>query len=479
MNAVRFTVIALVVLVLTGGTLAQDADSCPALAKDALAATDLNCESTGRNQACYGNVMLEAEPQANVDTFVFSDVGDQVDVATVKNIRLSEMKVDTGEWGVALMRIQANLPDTLPGQNVTFLLFGDVEITNAVDSAAIPPTVAVTTQGNANLRGEPSTNGAVVGSLAAGDTVTADGRLADSSWLRLQLADGGTAWVFASLVSTDGDVTTLNVVDSGDTGGGSPMNPMQAFYFRSGIGDSQCTEAPDSGMMIQTPEGAEKISLTVNEVKLELGSTAFLEAETGNEMLVNVIEGSGSVEAEGVTQIIPAGTFVSVPMDENLAPSGPPSAPQPYDETALAALPVNNLERSITINPPLTQEEIDNLTNMQPIPGQWLYQSGTITASAGCPAGFASYFPQTNNVVDIDPNQDFTEAFLATEQGAPPGMTFTSPEPGVWVMDFSEDGGSVHYVIRLISPTRMEGLFTLTVEGGCVITIPYTITPVE
>jgi hypothetical protein len=26
------------------------------------------------------------------------------------------------------MRVQANLPDTLPGQNVTFLLFGDVEL---------------------------------------------------------------------------------------------------------------------------------------------------------------------------------------------------------------------------------------------------------------------------------------------------------------------------------------------------------------
>ncbi len=30
-----------------------------------------------------------------------------------------------------MLRIQANLPDTMPGQNVTILLFGDVSIYNA------------------------------------------------------------------------------------------------------------------------------------------------------------------------------------------------------------------------------------------------------------------------------------------------------------------------------------------------------------
>ena len=30
------------------------------------------------------------------------------------------------------MKLQANLPDSLPGQNVTFLMFGDVQIQNAV-----------------------------------------------------------------------------------------------------------------------------------------------------------------------------------------------------------------------------------------------------------------------------------------------------------------------------------------------------------
>jgi hypothetical protein len=38
------------------------------------------------------------------------------------------MDPQVDEWGMVLMRVQANLPDTLPGQNVLFLLFGDVEL---------------------------------------------------------------------------------------------------------------------------------------------------------------------------------------------------------------------------------------------------------------------------------------------------------------------------------------------------------------
>ena len=34
---------------------------------------------------------------------------------------------------------------------------------------------------------------------------------------------------------------------------------MQAFYFRSGIGDAPCAEAPNSGILIQTPEGRQAL----------------------------------------------------------------------------------------------------------------------------------------------------------------------------------------------------------------------------
>ena len=36
----------------------------------------------------------------------------------------------TGTWGLSLLKLQANLPDTNPGQNVTFLVFGDTSVDN-------------------------------------------------------------------------------------------------------------------------------------------------------------------------------------------------------------------------------------------------------------------------------------------------------------------------------------------------------------
>ena len=121
-----------VLFTVSGAVSAQDT-ACPVIVSDALAAVDSACEATGRNQACYGNVTLAAEAQAGVDDLVFETPGDIVNVANIRSLALSPMDETVPEWGVSLMQLQANLPDTLPGQNVTVLLFGDVAIENAVD----------------------------------------------------------------------------------------------------------------------------------------------------------------------------------------------------------------------------------------------------------------------------------------------------------------------------------------------------------
>ena len=107
---------------------------CPTIVQQALTSASTACDATGRNQACYGNINLSAQPQTGVVNFSFTQPGDLVDVAGIQSLTLSPLDQAQDIWGVALMKLQANLPDTLPGQNVTFLLFGDVEIQNAVSS---------------------------------------------------------------------------------------------------------------------------------------------------------------------------------------------------------------------------------------------------------------------------------------------------------------------------------------------------------
>jgi len=48
-------------------TLAQD--TCPAIVQTALAVANRACQATGRNQACYGNIHLEAVPQPDASGF--------------------------------------------------------------------------------------------------------------------------------------------------------------------------------------------------------------------------------------------------------------------------------------------------------------------------------------------------------------------------------------------------------------------------
>jgi hypothetical protein len=248
-----------------------EALSCPKLVSDAMALVAGNCSDLNRDQICYGNVLLDVLPRDDAPAFTFEQSGDITNVVNIASLRLSSMSLENQAWGVAMMKILADVPETLPGQGVTFLLFGDVQI------------------------------------------------------------------------------------DPADEAG---YGPMQAFYFKTGFNDRPCAEAPDSGLLVQTPQGTTEISLLVNEVQIELASTVYLQAQPNGDMRVNTVEGAVTVSAFGVTQPAPAGTFVTVPLDANGAASAPPQPPQPYNASDLAALPVQVLPDEIAIAPALSAAQL-------------------------------------------------------------------------------------------------------------------------
>jgi hypothetical protein len=257
--------------------LALAQDNCPQIVDKALAAADQFCQNVGRNQACYGNFNLTAEPQPGVNNFTFSKVGDIVNVSALRSMTLSPMDTSQGAWGVALLRLQANLPDTIPGQNVTFLLFGDVQITNAV-----APT----------------------------------------------------------------DTT---------------QHPMQAFTLRTGIGDAKCDQAPESGLLVQTPQGADEITLNVNGVDVSMGSTVLFQADADQGMSVSTLEGAAFVAAQDDVQPIVPGSWVHIALDKQLRASASPELPKSYVKRVrlLQSLPLRLLQRKITAAPPLTPDQIN------------------------------------------------------------------------------------------------------------------------
>jgi hypothetical protein len=136
---------------------------------------------------------------------------------------------------------------------------------------------------------------------------------------------------------------SLNPDSSGD------YLPMQAFTFSTGDeGSPGCSSVTENGLLIQTPEGVGKVTLWLNQVKIRIGSTVLFQAQPGGDLAVSTFEGSAEVEALGEMQEAVAGTTVTVPMNDDLQPSAPPTVPQPFDIEAAGLIPVVDVTTSFT-----------------------------------------------------------------------------------------------------------------------------------
>lgn len=113
------------------------AATCPELVQRALTTVGEACAGLGRNEACYGNNRLEAQLDLNSGQ-PFLKPADRTPVESIRSLQTYALDEANGTWGVAFLQIQANLPETLPGQNVKFILYGDVKLENAATNPDEP-----------------------------------------------------------------------------------------------------------------------------------------------------------------------------------------------------------------------------------------------------------------------------------------------------------------------------------------------------
>jgi hypothetical protein len=334
---------------------------CSRIVDSALQATETLCDNTRINQACYGHEHLEAEFISSIDASAFDRAGEKIDISELQSLRLSALDTNSGVWGVALMQVQARLPQIAPVKRVTFLMFGDVEVRNGIEP---PDPVPVTASGAVFVRHQPDTTSTTFAVLPRGQVVDAVGRTADNEWLYVSLAaEGERGWIAADSINADAGVSSLNIVNPEI----AHFGPMQAFYLQTGQGEEpECEELPESGMLIQTPDGVAEVSLWVNEVKVRLGSTAFIQVTPDEDMSITMLEGHASVEAFGVEVTAEAGEQLTVPLDENLRAAAPPSPPVEVDPFS-QPLPVENLERNVLPTPTPTLPP--TLTSTRPATG--------------------------------------------------------------------------------------------------------------
>ena len=106
---------------------------CPDTVGSALKSVTTVCDSMNRNQACYGSKMVDSVTFDNPrPANFFMAPGDHSDLLKLREIHPQPLDTTTNSFGVALLNVQANVPNTLPGQAVIFMLMGDAKLTNEV-----------------------------------------------------------------------------------------------------------------------------------------------------------------------------------------------------------------------------------------------------------------------------------------------------------------------------------------------------------
>jgi hypothetical protein len=212
-----------------------DDATCKAILRLAYQTLQDSCVLVARNQACYGNTQVQATP-ATDQPIQFEKSGDKVGLRAIKRLITSPLDTAANTWGLSLLKVQADLPDSLPGQNVIFLVYGNTSLENR----------------------------------------------------------------------------------SGD---------MRAFYFTTGLGQTQCFDAPQDGILVRSPKNM-RVSFNANGVDIKISSTVKLSAIPNQKLRVHLLEGAAEVSAAGKTQIVAPGQGVEVPLG---GASGVESVGQPSD----------------------------------------------------------------------------------------------------------------------------------------------------
>lgn len=328
----------LLTLTLQRGLTQDGANSCPTLVKQALEAVGNNCGGLSRNSACYGFNRVNATFSENVNEDFFSKPSDHSGLKSLQTIETAPLNDPLKEWGVAVMSVQANIPNSLPGQAISFILLGDVTVDNAVaaDQAVAPAEtpIDVTTINQSNIRTLPTTNSNVIGSVGAATALSADAINPTKDWVRVVFKDATPGWISRGLVKSDGDLDSLPVFAN------DSRTPMQAFYFKTGIGAPACTKSPDV-LVVQGPEKA-TVDISANGANIRISSTIALRTLAGNKIQVITVHGAATVN--GV--VVPIGYVTTLQLSEDgKSIIGEPEEPRP-----------------------LTQEELDELQWLELIP---------------------------------------------------------------------------------------------------------------
>ncbi len=221
-------------------------NSCSALVQQAMSQLDSACTDLDRNTACYGYNRVDSIFNdlsflgGNLPADFFSQPADRAPVDQLETISTHPFDLAQDLWGIAVLSVQANVPNALPGQNAVFMLMGDTEVTSTVDPDNVMPEVDpinVTLPAETIVLSSPNENANVLTLIAAGDEASLDAISEDGAFLRVY-TERGLGWVQRDAIDPDVDISSLPAIT------GNEQTPMQAFHVRTAFNDLNCDQAP-------------------------------------------------------------------------------------------------------------------------------------------------------------------------------------------------------------------------------------------
>lgn len=309
--------------------------ACAPLVTEALQAIGSNCDSMDRNSACYGYNRVEAEfTRVQAEDF-FTQPADRAQLVDLRTIQTSPLSVNSADWGIAVLNLQANLPQFLPGQSVIFLMIGDVSMENTAPTNVPVFPIVITTVIASDARSAPDEMSSSYGELVPGSQVALLGKDAGEEWVRADIQNI-IAWLPVSAfepVQIEAALAQLSIVEED-----APL-PMQAFTLRTSFDDTgfECAEAPPSLLLVQGPERVQ-VTFNVNGADVQIASTVVLYQPAEDTLRLATLDGEATV---GDDQFIPQGFAANARLNED-------GEVEEWEETE-----------------PMSQEELDRLRSLE------------------------------------------------------------------------------------------------------------------
>lgn len=283
--------------------IAQAQDNYEQLVRRALSELGTNCANLDPNSACYGFANVQATFS---ETTTFAAPGDRALLTHLTALQTSALSLGDSTWGVAVMNVQANVPAGLTDRSAVFTLLGDVEIQNAVpaDSALIPAApLAVTTVTEAKIQSGPGQNAAVLGTVASGTLLQADGISPDGNWVRVMFEEK-VAWVLAEALDAAAGLDALPVIRQ------DSLTPMQSFTFQTGGSAPPSLAVPPHVLIVQSPENT-PVDIIANGAEIRVLGTIFLRTLPDGRNQLIAVDGEAILFPDALNQVkVVAGTSV-------------------------------------------------------------------------------------------------------------------------------------------------------------------------